>query len=208
MVTRKLISGICLIVGLVLLLFYSGVTEPSRRPSQVQATKDESSFLKIYTKSVENLSQPDLSFAELPVDRPRENVGQLVLATSTTCSRRCSQRCSQGCTTTRGCSTRCKTYTEGCTGTGGTDNTQTSRVNRDSIPVGSIPRVRVDIGNTYHLQMLLRVAGYDLTLSGTLDEQTYAAIIDFQKRNGLSETGVPDSNLWRTLCLALANAVK
>lgn len=209
MVTKRSAIGKIYPIGFILLgVIGSGFFQANGQSSQTETKLNDNAFSEIYAKSLKNLSQPDMTFGELSLDRPRGNVGELVFASSTTCSRRCSQRCSQGCTTTRGCSTRCKSYTEGCTGPGSSDNTQTSRAKQDSIPLGSIPRARIDLGNTLHLQMLLRVAGYDLSLTGTLDDKTYAAVVDFQKRNNLPVTGVADASLWKSLCLAIADAVK
>jgi hypothetical protein len=83
------------------------------------AQSKNSTQADIYTKSIENMSKPDISFsdAKKAVSNSDLAYASMNMATSKTCSQRCSKTCSVSCTTTRGCSSRCKTYTEGCSGT-------------------------------------------------------------------------------------------
>ena len=71
----------------------------------------------LYAKSMVRMAEPDRSFDDVREELNHGTAGAPIqLATSKTCSQRCSQRCSVACTTTRGCSTLCKAYTDGCGG--------------------------------------------------------------------------------------------
>jgi peptidoglycan hydrolase-like protein with peptidoglycan-binding domain len=52
--------------------------------------------------------------------------------------------------------------------------------------------------------MLLTIAGYNVSLDGQQGQDSYAAISDFQQRNGMAVTGIADAELWTKLCSSLA----
>lgn len=144
----------------------------------------------------------------MSLDELKESTDLPVYATSsTTCSRRCSQRCSQTCTTTRGCSSRCKTYTEGCSGAGTPEDPDARRTGFEPAFKG-LPRSPNQPIGIRDFQYLLVVAGYDVALSGKFDDKTKAAITDFKTKNSLTPADTLDQLTWHAMCLALYGLYK
>jgi len=187
------------VVGIILLNFLGGDT-------LANSDKKDGGSAILYNKSVENMKTADFTFAELSSQKPEGGSVEYVIADSKTCSRRCSQRCSTTCTTTRGCSSRCKSYTEGCSGTVEPENKRVKSSNEKQA-LATIPRKPTAVVDTKELQMLLTIAGYDIKVSGNIDSNTLSALHDFQKRNNLPQASSADSKLWKTLCLDLVDAV-
>ena len=179
------------------------------------ATASARIFQGIYRASVENLGRPDMTFADIEgaSDEPWTPVQ---VATSKTCSQRCSKSCSTTCTTTRGCSSTCKTYTQGCQSGGTTqpDRTAPAGETGRAVYTGSerslasglsiIPRSLQKSFTVADVEMLLTIAGYNVSLDGQQGQDSYAAISDFQQRNGMAVTGIADAELWKKLCSSIA----
>jgi len=193
------ISTLAVCIGLLVAL--AAVRAEERREGN--AAEGDLLFQHLYSASIENLGRPDMTFADI------EDVGDAFrnaepVTTSKTCSQRCSQRCSVSCTTTRGCSSLCKAQTEGCQGGGSSRTNASQQEEGGATATGPIPRSPKAPFTVADLQMLLKIAGYNVTLDGKLGQETYAAVTDFQKRNGLATTGVADAELWKRLCVSLS----
>jgi S1-C subfamily serine protease len=50
--------------------------------------------------------------------------------------------------------------------------------------------------NVNRLQGRLNIIGYDLVIDGYFGQKTYEAVIDFQRKNGLPQTGIVDKETW------------
>ncbi len=109
--------------------------------SSVAAAK-ENPYQDLYARSVKQMAAAD--DAPNPSLLGSANAGHFVLvaAKSKTCSKRCSTRCSKSCTTTRGCSTRCKSQTDGCGGSIGTT--------RQWSPASPSRTIRSNVGSSYN----------------------------------------------------------
>ena len=199
------IIGCCCIVvaGAMLLNLESSVANASKSGAPVPGTP----YSEIYRGSLLNLTQSQDLYMSLEELRESSEV-PVYAAASKTCSRTCSKKCSNSCTTTRGCSSRCKTYTEGCSGGGSTPG------GGGSSPAGLvsegyfIPRSADHAIGIQDFQRLLIIAGYEVKDSGKMDENTKSAISDFQSKNSLPTTGAIDCTTWHTLCLAVENSCK
>jgi len=191
------------------LLTAIAVVSPGRAAAQSTSTPTDAVFRRIYIESLRGLSAPDETFSDIE-DRSVDQFPTLYAATSKTCSQRCSQRCSQGCTTSRGCSTKCKAYTEGCSGSGGSAGGSTTTAGTTTStppPASSAARIPRDVKTKYSVkdvQLLLQVAGYKVEADGAMNLSTQTAVANFQERNGLTATGVPDDAFWRALCVAVS----
>jgi Putative peptidoglycan binding domain len=159
-----------------------------------QTPQHEDPFLAVYQQSVSRMSQPDTSFEAIPMDESARTEA-LPVATSKTCSQRCSTTCSVSCTTTRGCSTRCKAQTEGCSGGQSPEKA-----------TGAPFSPPTTDQTTFNVQRALVFAGYHLCADGQMNAPTRTALADFQERKTLTVTSAVDPSTWAALLPLLQRA--
>lgn len=197
MTVRRLILGA--IAAVLIVVVWTSVTQPG--PPEVTQAKNP--HFSLYKRSIENMGRPDAQARDVASSGGSATAVLAAATSSRTCSQRCSKSCSVSCTTTRGCSSRCKAYTDGCGGAP-TPERNSNVVSPTSKPASTTLEPTLASKATFtmrDLQMMLIIVGYDIAVDGELGATTQASIEHFQKAKSMAVTGEPSSDLWKGLCI-------
>lgn len=179
----------------------SSIAAVAMSGSGTSTTPATNPYAPRYEKNVVGMALPDQSLdSVLPPNADLTSAGFVApLQSSKTCSSTCSKTCSTTCTTTRGC----KTQTQGCQGTTIPPTTTTTQPARPStLPTGSVQITQNLTARTIvNTQRALVIAGYEgLCVTGVETSPEYkAALLDFQRRQGLPPSGEVNDATWASL---------